>query len=236
MNITIGQLRKEIIDEFSSHWKLNDEAHRIEHFSEVEGTAFYINEKLNLGIDPKLITLAAFFHDLFAWSRNNHHELSYQYVSTTNHRFFTSLDITDRMAVAYGCLHHRASFDGVFVGAFDELINSADRGFPSQDVTPIVERSINYTKAKYSDRNVICQKVFEHMGEKFGSNGYARYPDMYSRVFEEELKQQRSNIDKLTLEDVLSIYDNMMTDKKIKRIADETKSLLDNYDKFVLIP
>lgn len=199
--MNLDQLRIRVIDEFTPHWALNDGAHRIGHFAEVEACANEINRRLDLRHDPVLIMLAAYFHDLFAWSRENHEQLSWMYTWTTDHRIFVELDKAipgGREMVAYACLEHRASYKGGFTNGFSALVSSGDRGFPGA-VEKMVERSMRYhvDKLKVTDSVECRERAIKHIKEKFGTGGYARYPDLYFRAFGEELAAQRLEIDAL---------------------------------------
>ncbi len=72
----LDTMRERIILDFTPAYQLNDEAHRVKHFSNVEKCGNEINQRLGLGFDSRLILLVAFFHDMFAWSRINHHDMS----------------------------------------------------------------------------------------------------------------------------------------------------------------
>jgi hypothetical protein len=197
--MNINELRVEIVKEFSPVWELNDRAHRVEHFEEVFNCGVAINEKLNLGFDPKLILFAAYFHDMFAWSRNNHHELSFHWMmSTDNKLILDNLNPRETMIVAWGCQQHRASFKGNFKSVFCELINSADRGFPG-DVGAMLNRAVQFREKKFPEMTPgeRVAGAVNHLKEKYGTGGYARYTEMYLEVFGDQLYQQRADIDTL---------------------------------------
>lgn len=192
-------LRQEIIKAFESHWELNDRAHRLEHFEEVFQTGMSINQRLDLDYDPKLILFASYFHDLFAWSRENHHTLSHVFINGTDHPVIVdNLSSHERYYVGLGCREHRASFEGQFTNEFSELINSADRGLPG-DVHAMLGRALAYRSHRYPEESVeACKAVsLKHLKEKFGTGGYARYPDLYVKAFGSELQAQREVIDRL---------------------------------------
>lgn len=196
--LSLDELRDKIIQEFTPHWALNDSAHRIEHFLAVEECANYINDKLSLGCDPKLIMLAAFFHDLFAWSRYNHHIMSQEWVATNDHPIFRKLTHPERELVSNACGEHRASFEGAFSSTLSRLISSADRGRPGF-VTDMLERSKAYHRdaLKLGDE-AANRGAVDHLKEKFGTGGYARFPALYEQAFGDELDHQRFLIDNLT--------------------------------------
>lgn len=189
-------MRLSIVQQFGSFWELNDNAHKAPHFEGVFECGSLINERLSLDYDPKLILFAAYFHDLFAWNRVDHHERSYQWMKGSDHPLIVEcLRGSEKLLVAQACHEHRASFKGEFSNEFCELINSADRELPG-DVKRMVERAVMYRVKncpEMSDDQRYEESV-KHIKEKFGGAGYARYPEMYLKCFKEELQKQRDEI------------------------------------------
>ena len=188
-----------IITEFTPMWALNDRGHRVEHFKAVNRCGQLINSRMFIQgeeFPPKLITLFAFFHDLFAWSRNNHQELSARYVATTDHPLFADLTPTERGWVARACREHRASYKGVYTCLFAELAAAADRGMPG-DVDGMLERATMYRVDRGAGLEEARVGAVEHLKEKFGTGGYARYPEIYKQAFGPELAAQRLAVDAL---------------------------------------
>lgn len=185
--------KEKIIQDFSKYWEMNDEAHRLKHFGNVEGCALIINDRADLQFDHVMITYAAFFHDLFAWSRYNHHEMSSHWVLTTDYPLISFLPAGDKKMLADACLQHRASFKGEFSSKFSELINAADREIPG-NVPAMIERAVQYRMARGFTREESLGPAVAHIVDKFSANGYARYPQIYLDVFGDELLQQRQDI------------------------------------------
>lgn len=187
--MTLDQLllQEKIKTHFAGAWAANDPAHREAHFKDVQHTAWMINEKLNLGYDKTLIMLAAYFHDLFAWSRHNHHEMSAHFIKTTDFEPIVQLSSVDRAMLAAACAEHRASFKGGFSCEFAELINSADRGKP--EAITWIERAVlvkMHRSVNMNDRHDLqgsLHAAIAHLKDKLGPEGYARYPDMYIKSF-----------------------------------------------------
>lgn len=194
---TINAMRAKILKDFGNAFLANDTAHRATHFWNVEQCGRLLNDRLGLGFDPKLIMLAAHFHDMFAWSRNNHDLLSAKWVLTTDYPAIVELDKHDRKLVSWACRQHRASFKGHFVHKFAELFNAADREVPG-DVKAMIERAVQFRMAKGLTREEAYGPAVEHIKEKYGAVvGYARYPQLYLDVFGDELAAQRRIIDNL---------------------------------------
>lgn len=185
--------REQIIKDFSKAWEMNDAAHRVEHFLKVEECGLIIADRLDLRFDYQLITYVAFFHDMFAWSRDNHHEMSARWIETTSYPLISSLPKIDKKMVASGCLQHRASFKGSYDGKFSEMMASADREVPG-NVARMVERAVQYRIGKGYSRADAMKPAVDHIKEKFSESGYCRYPNMYLEVFGEELAEQRREI------------------------------------------
>lgn len=203
MSKEIDLARALIRQHFRHHWELNDRGHREEHFEEVFQTAKHINDKLGLGFEEIDMLFAAYFHDLFAWSRVNHHLLAYHYFVSADHPVIREYYHDRRLSreqVAYACLEHRASFQDVFTFKFCELINSADRGFAG-DVPKLFNRVVKHHTDLHPEKSVDEVRVIalEFIKRKAGSQGYCRYPDMYLSVFGEALKRQQEEIDNLEL-------------------------------------
>lgn len=193
----VDAMRVQLIKDFSRAWEVNDGAHRIGHFAEVEAVGNRINDTLKLGFDPKLIMLVAYFHDMYAWSRFNHHLMSGEWVRTTDHPLIAELNEEERVLVAAGCREHRASGKDPFTCDFAELMCSADRGFPTNDVEILLSRAIQCRLAKGDSPEAARAGAIIHMKEKFGSQGYARYPRFYEQTFAAELVLQRRMVDEL---------------------------------------
>ena len=192
----IDGLRKQIIAAFGGKWESNDPGHRATHFEEVFQCGLHINTALGLGYSSKLILFAAYFHDLFAWSRNNHHHMSMDWMfSTDHHVILDNLSPSEINDVAWACGQHRASYKGTFRNPFCELINSADRGFPT-DVPNMLARAVLYREELYPDMSADERTAgaIAHLKEKYGHGGYARYPEMYKKVFGGSLDAMRINI------------------------------------------
>lgn len=192
-----NRYRAEVIADFTDKWALNDRAHRIEHFQAVEAAGLHINRVLGLACDPVLIMAAAFFHDLFAWSRDNHERLSCAWVATTEYELFAAMDHDEMLMVSDACLEHRASYKGEYSTHFSALIASADRGFPGDVQTMLARSELYHNDALKITGDAAREGAIKHIKEKFGSGGYAQYPDLYEEAFGPQLAAQRKEIDAL---------------------------------------
>lgn len=196
MSIILNDMREQIILDFTPAYGLNDQAHQVKHFSAVEKCANVMNDRLGLKTNPKLILLAAFFHDMFAWSRINHHILSGEWVASCDYSLIEELTQHERDLVAAGCREHRASNTNPFTCRFAALMNAADRELPG-DVNAMVTRAVQYRVARGMSEQEALEPAILHIKEKFGFQGYARYPKLYLDAFGDELTKQREDIKNL---------------------------------------
>lgn len=195
---TVTDYRNLIIQDFTRHWEMNDAAHRIEHFLDVEKCGNYINDKLELGFDPFLIMLVAFFHDKYAYDRHNHHHMSAEWVLTCDYKVIGVLSDEHRAMVAAGCREHRASGNKPFSCDFAEMMCSADRGFPTTDPEQLLKRALLHRMHTHGLTEAEARPgAIAHIKEKYGKGGYARYPEMYVRAFADEFFAQQEALAQL---------------------------------------
>ena len=193
--------RSKVREYYKPYYKEGDKAHLINHADDVCDLALRINKKL----DEKLVILASYMHDMFnAKNRAIHNELAYTYVMNENDTFISELSAQERNMVAHAVLEHRANFKGEFYSALSEIISSADRGLPDLDF--IVTRSMQFNHADAND-------VYDHIKDKYGTKGYAKYPKVYQEIFSEELKAFHKRADRLSIDEILEIWEK---DKKCK--------------------
>ena len=186
--------------DFQRNWQLNDEGHREPHFNDVYKTGLTIVERVGeqASISWRDILMVAYFHDLFAWSRNNHHLMSKAWILTTTHPIVETLypDAVSRNRIANACGEHRASYSGEFSTLLSEVMSSADRGIPGQ-LDKSIERSIAYNLHHGVPQKNVEAVAISHIKERYGRTGYARYPVLYKNVFAVELEQFWNDIDQL---------------------------------------
>lgn len=222
MKEMIIRARRAFADEVSK----NDPAHQWGHFVGVFNTGMVLNQNLGKGYSKYAIFAVAFFHDLYAWSRKDHHELSCEWIRNTDHPIIkevmelisTDTEATVRWSpeearelVALACLEHRASYTGEFSSEFSELMNAADYEEP-QGLAPIFRRAFQYARAKAPGSGIQdwIQTSMVHMDEKFSRDGYAKYPDMYMEVFGPQIEEIWDEIDDLSYEVALGFVSDLL--------------------------
>jgi hypothetical protein len=194
--------REKIRNNYKIYYKDGDEAHLIDHADAVCDLALHINKHC----DEKLVILASYLHDMFnATNRLIHNELAYNYVLKAEDSFLKELSKEELLKVAHAVLEHRASFKGEFYSSLSEIISSADRGLPDLDF--IVVRSMKFNNGNADDVHV-------HIKDKYGSKGYAKYPEVYKAMFREELEAFKRDADALTVDGVWEIWKKSIKRKK----------------------
>lgn len=191
----------------SFYYELNDSvSHGYQHLDDVYDLALKMKEKLNIEIPDNIIAITAYTHDMFSSiNRDLHHELGYKYIMDTNVHFLNDLHPNDRYLIACAVREHRASYKGDYTSILSELISAADRGIP--DIKNTVIRSYKFsmeTNPNVSEYT-LYSLVRKHMIEKFSTNGYARYNELYNKYFEVELKEMKEFFDNITIKDIENI-------------------------------
>lgn len=192
----VHAVNKHFSDVYFASYQLNDRAHQGVHFYEVLDNGIEMNHVFDLGCRVDLIAIVAWTHDMFAWSRDNHHLLAECWVRSTNDPIINGLTDTERDMVATACLEHRASSGGVYSSVFSELMASADRGKPI--LIEKLNRAYVFAKDAYnmSDEEAFAKSI-SHVREKFGRNGYQVLPELYKRHYEMELEAMYLGIEQL---------------------------------------
>lgn len=185
---TFKPLNQALVRICKSKVLFNDRAHDWSHVVDVAETAVVLAKRAGVSATPLL--LAALCHDLYATiSRENHEDLAGVWVREhlSNFGYAAYSELVARM-----CEQHRASYKGAYTGIFEELFASADRGlFKSSRYPELYWRSYLYNTDRNPELSIkeVCGNVAAHMIDKFGFNGYAKWPTLYSEYFGEELQQ-----------------------------------------------
>ena len=203
---------KEFVTVYGDAYALNDRAHRKEHFEEVLANCLTMCNKSGRVIshrDGMMFVTAAYLHDLFAWSRHNHHLLAETHVLTSNCSLLGRLTTDERKVVATMCAQHRASYRGEFANEMAWIFNCADSGFPSLEAD--VRRA--YISAKEHSPagtpTTWASATITHMLEKFGRHGYMRRSAGYiTLVGQDVLDVYFDRIDMLTPNAVIDMSED----------------------------
>ena len=168
----------------------NDPMHGRSHIEDVLNLASMILDSSVIkqrvtGANVTRVILSVFIHDIFSSThRKLHNVKAYEYVMYDKEDpFLIPLSKQDRIIIAYAVLQHRASdmpmlgYKDNFFSIEGEILASADRGVPSLDSVLSRARLKNET---------IDIKTINHIHEKYGVNGYIKFPELYKAYFGEE--------------------------------------------------
>ena len=172
-----------------------DPAHRMQHIDNVLhlstrlSTWYYLTPT-----ETRLTRLAVYCHDLgLLYGREEHHNHSADIVLTRTLPVIKDLPDDELKVVADACREHRASGSGVYSSKVSEVVAASDRGRP--DFWALYQRiASNFEHLTPEARKA---EVHAHMRKKYGSAGYVKYPEFYSRVFRCEIEALRCRIDSI---------------------------------------
>lgn len=208
VNSATRDLIKLVRSEVAPHYSKNDPGHGLNHAEDVCERALRLCYDYHMHIQPSIIVIAAYYHDIFATAhRPLHHQLASDYVrdiwSDSKPTVVHMLTKNEMELVCYAILEHRASFKGEsYFSKLSELIACADRGIINVDV--LLMRIWQVKKDKIADQDDLANDMLTHIKEKYGSNGYMRFPDLLLRS-QHNLVNVRKDIDRLTLTKVKSL-------------------------------
>lgn len=171
--INIQKITQKMEEEYN---KL-DGAHDFEHIKEVIGNAVMINSRYGKPYAEDIVIVAALYHDIGnTVDRKNHHIESAKRVMEDS-ELRKIYDYNTRYLISKACEEHRASYRGEFTSTLSKIINDADSMAGGRDIESMIERSLTYTRAKNINdtQEMIYEKVYGHLVEKFGREGYQKY-------------------------------------------------------------
>lgn len=178
----------------------NDKGHQWPHIVDVANVGVYLAN--TYGLDKLSFLLAAVCHDIFSTAdRVRHHELSHDWVLGNLDRFGYGA-VKERVALM--CAQHRASYKGEYAGIYQECFAAADRGIPSY--AKMLRRSYQYgidTEKLSHDEGVV--HAWEHLKDKYGSKGYARWPETSLKYFGDHIAAVKVTADTASLDSVKRI-------------------------------
>jgi len=213
------EYKKLVMYHFKHFYENVDKGHGLVHVNAVCDLALEINDSLNLNLSEYDIILSAIAHDIYSHtSRRTHAEKGEAYILNDTGVIYDYVD--DKVLVAKAVGEHRASYTGEHSSVLSELISAADRGEPN--FNHILKRIYECTKDKkfklenIKRDHILCNgktlsdmgdyittiyglaigKTFTHLVDKFSTQGYARYPDVYKVYFKDKLTELHNDIDK----------------------------------------
>lgn len=177
-----SELKEYIEKEIFPLYEKNEKAHGIEHIQTV------INRSLNIAkeyeVNKNMVYTVAAYHDLGHYiDPKNHEKLSAEIFMKDKKikKWFTQEEI---QVIKEAIEDHRASSDHEPRSIYGKIISTADRTIKSIEVC--IKRTYLYGKKNYpelSTKEEQVNRIYEHLNEKYGKNGYAK-TYLYDEEFE----------------------------------------------------
>lgn len=194
MNITIesNNINKELVkyieDEIFPLYDRNEKGHGIGHIKTVIKRSLELAKKYDVNLDM-VYTIAA-YHDLGHYIDRKIHELISAKIFMKDEKvkqWFTDEEVN---IIKEAIEDHRASSNHEPRSIYGMIISTADRTIVDIDNT--IKRTYSYGKKNYSElpEEEQVERVYEHLTEKYGENGYAKIY-LEDREFDEAIKKLR---------------------------------------------
>ena len=174
MKFVDDKLKEYIEQNVLPEYNKNEKAHGIEHINYVVRRSFELIKQNNLEIDYNKAYVIAAYHDIgHHIDRKNHEIVSAQIMSKDENlkQYFSNEDLN---VIKEAIEDHRASSDHEPRSIYGKIVSSADR---NNTVESCLERSYYYGRKHSPDLSMkeIYENSFEHLNNKFGYNGYAKF-------------------------------------------------------------
>jgi uncharacterized protein len=181
---------EKIIEKYKKFDGAHDDAHARMVIKNSEYIAINIMKDEKIEIDMNMVKVIATMHDLgLAYDRETHHIKSGEIVRKSEElrKFFTEEQIE---LIAKSVEEHRASYKGEYTSVYSKIVSDADR---MNDINTMISRTYKWNRKHYPDLNdeELYNEVIQHLQDKFGEKGYARFNTKYA---EDILNQSRQII------------------------------------------
>lgn len=181
---------EKIIEKYKKFDGAHDDAHARMVIKNSEYIAINMMKDEKIEIDMNMVKVIAAMHDLgLAYDRETHHIKSGEIVRKSKElrKFFTEEQIE---LIAKSVEEHRASYKGEYTSVYSKIVSDADR---MNDINTMISRTYKWNRKHYPDLNdeELYNEVIQHLQDKFGEKGYARFNTKYA---EDILNQSRQII------------------------------------------
>ena len=170
----------------------NEEGHGINHIKTViERSLKFVK---NYDVDINMCYTIAAYHDLGHFIDRKRHEVisAEMFMEDENmKKFFTD---EQRKTIKEAIEDHRASSDHKPRSIYGMIVSTADRTIKNIDTC--IRRAYSYGKKNYEGltEEQQIERVYEHLTEKYGQNGYAK-TYIEDKEYEESIKKLRKALE-----------------------------------------
>lgn len=170
------EIRKEIVEyienEIFSLYERNEKGHGIEHIKTVIDRSFNLSKDLD--VNKEMVYLVASYHDLGHFIDAKTHEIISAKMLEEDKKLEEWFSKDQIQIMKEAVEDHRASCKHVPRSIYGKIISSADRTL--LDIDDWIKRCYSYGKKHTPEKSEEEQieRVYEHLSEKYGKNGYAK--------------------------------------------------------------
>ncbi len=190
------KLKEYVEREIFPEYEKNDKGHDINHIVQVLKRSFALSKQLE-DINLNMVYVIAAFHDIGHHINKEEHEIvsaNMFYENEKMKEFFTE---EERTIIKEAIEDHRSSLEGEPRTIYGKLIASADK---TPDLKTMVTRTRAYSMKHFKEmtEDEMFEREFNHLNEKFGSEGYAKcyIKDEEYEAFLNDMKEILSDIEK----------------------------------------
>lgn len=187
-NINNVELVKHIENEVFPLYERNEEGHGIKHIKTVIKRSLKFAKDYNANLDMTY-TIAA-YHDIGHYIDRKKHEIISAEIFMRDEKIKQWFTDEQRNIIKEAIEDHRASSNHKPRSIYGMIISTADRTII--DIDNSIKRSYSYGKRNYiglSEEEQI-HRVYQHLKEKYGENGYAKIY-LEDKEFDEAIEKLR---------------------------------------------
>lgn len=150
----------------------NEFAHGINHIKTVIRRSLELADGYD--VDFNIVYTVAAYHDLGHFIDRKRHEIISAEMFMEDENIKRWFSDEQRIVIKEAIEDHRASCDHIPRTIYGKIVSTADRTIVDIDNT--IKRSYTYGKKNYIglSEEEQFERVYEHLGEKYGENGYAK--------------------------------------------------------------
>ena len=183
-----SELVNYIENEIFPLYNRNEEGHGINHIKTVIKRSIELAQNYDVDIDM-VYTIAA-YHDLGHYIDRKTHEIISAEMFRQDENIKTWFTDEQRNTIKEAIEDHRASSNHKPRSIYGMIVSTADRTIIDIDNT--IKRTYSYGMKNYPEltREQQIERIYEHLTEKYGENGYAKIY-LEDKEFEEALQKLR---------------------------------------------
>ncbi len=183
-----NELIKYIENEIFPLYSRNEEGHGIKHIQTVIRKSLELAK--NYDVDINMVYTIAAYHDIGYYIDRKTHEIISAQIFMEDENMKQYFSEEQRITIKQAIEDHRASSEHEPRSIYGKIVSTADRTMINLQDT--IKRAYSYGKRNYVELSEEEQinRVYEHLREKYGLNGYAK-TYLEDKEFEESLQKLR---------------------------------------------